>query len=146
MDKLYESEDEGHHRTKAQRFPGDKRLTSSYPATPRTLERTNKNFISMKLVEAGGVQNFDSILLQSGQNWRGKFRKAPPSRDVNNDFRDLMTDENISFMDRQRDAPYSPAIPRPGTEELMNRDGKLKELKIKLEEGHAKLQKEKDEF
>ena len=55
MDKLYESEDEGHHRNKASRFPGDKRLTSSYPATPRTLERTNKNFISMKLVEAGGV-------------------------------------------------------------------------------------------
>ena len=74
--KGYESEDEGQNRGKAQRFPHDKRLTSSYPATPRTLERTNKNFVSMKLVEGGELANFQSLLLNSGQNWNRKFRKG----------------------------------------------------------------------
>lgn len=165
--KGFESEDEGQNRTKAQRFPHDKRLTSSYPATPRTLERTNKNFVSMKLVEGGELANFQNLLLQSGQNWNRKFRKgkrevlhlAPPSRDLNKDFRDLMTEDNMSFMDGTglRDPAahlnFSPQLARPGTEELINRDDKLKEIKKKFEESQKKfeedqkqLRAEKDDF
>lgn len=49
-----------------------------------------------------------------------------------------MIDENMSFMAGTglRDPPphlnFSPGLARPGTEELINRDDKLKEIKKQL--------------
>ncbi len=59
----------------------------------------------------------------------------------------------MSFMERAglREPPthlnFSPQLAgRPGTEELLNRDDRLKELRNKLEEEQKKLQQEKDTF
>lgn len=56
-----------------------------------------------------------------------------------------MTEENMSFMGggALRDPPphlnFSPQLARPGTEELINRDDKLKEIKKQLEEEQKRL-------